>query len=124
MDRRKTARYQLYLPVLFRWVAVDGTCCVEGGFTRDISLGGLYLVSAAMPPVGSAVQIEVLLPLGRTANTGALRLRAAATVVRSGGSREVRGFAAAGMLDTLDTLDPFREERSIDDGLVRGVKAS
>jgi hypothetical protein len=53
-------RYKLHLPVIFHWN--DGVEHTEGGFTCDVALDGTLICSTKCPDVGTAVQIEVLLP--------------------------------------------------------------
>lgn len=119
MEKRNTVRYKLSLPVLYSWSDPEGKNWKEGGFTRDISTGGLYVIGAETPMRGHTVDVEVLLPLARIASTGIARLRAKCTVVRSGGPSEDQGFAAAGNLDSLSTLNAYAKEHSGDDTLVK-----
>jgi len=59
-QRRSAVRYKLHLPVIFHWN--DGVEHTEGGFTCDVALDGTLICSTKCPNVGTAVQIEVLLP--------------------------------------------------------------
>jgi len=98
MNRRKTVRYCLQLPVIFTWRDSKGTKRKEGGFTRDIGTGGLYVVSSTRPSVGTALRLDILLPLAGNATSPIARLRATASVARMGDSNEEYGFAACGDL--------------------------
>lgn len=60
MGRRPAVRYNLQLPVVFRWS--DGTEHAGAGFTTDVSLDGVHVVSYGCPPVGAEVHLEVLVP--------------------------------------------------------------
>lgn len=98
MNRRGTVRYRLQLPVIFTWRDSKGTKRKEGGFTRDIGVRGLYVVSSARPSVGTKLRLDILLPLAGNAPSPMARLQATASVARRGGSNEERGFAACGDL--------------------------
>jgi hypothetical protein len=53
-------RFKLRLPVIYRWS--DGNARTEGGFTVDISKEGALIRCQSPPPIGSDVQIDVLVP--------------------------------------------------------------
>jgi len=57
---RTAVRYKLQLPVIFHWN--DGQGHTEGGFTSDVALDGALILCSKLPPIGSAVRIEILLP--------------------------------------------------------------
>lgn len=97
-ERRKASRYHLQLPVLFIWH--DGhEIHTQGGFTRDVSVQGLYVTSSVAPPVRTAVNVEVFLPasLGQMPEN---TIKAPGYVVRMSGPSEPRGFAIAAQLGT------------------------
>jgi hypothetical protein len=60
LQRRAAVRYKLRLPVIFHWN--DGTAHTEGGFTSDVALDGVLILSSKCPPTGTEVRIEILLP--------------------------------------------------------------
>jgi hypothetical protein len=60
MQRRTAVRYKLRLPVIFNWN--DGTEHAGGGFTSDVSLDGVLIISSKCPPSGSSIRLEILLP--------------------------------------------------------------
>ena len=101
MDRRKTTRYPVRAPVLFKWTDADGASLQDGGFTRDASTGGLFVCSEHPPPLKSAVSIEVLLPLFDAPSPG-LRLSGQGVVVRVEERESPRGFAVKTHLDLDD----------------------
>jgi hypothetical protein len=96
-DRRKTARYELRLPVIFRWPGQGEN--FGGGFTRNISLGGIFVVSNRCPPSGNEVAVEVMLPYFPQRTTE-LRLECTGRVNRLLVAGNVcNGFAVAGSFD-------------------------
>ena len=96
MDRRRTVRYSLRLPVIFTWRDRKRAKQKEGGFTRDIGTSGLYVVSNRSLPVGTKLQLDIHLPCGEGVRYPIALLRATGSVVRTGESGEEHGFAAAG----------------------------
>ncbi|HTW79607.1 MAG TPA: PilZ domain-containing protein [Terracidiphilus sp.] len=64
-ERRAAPRYPLRLPVIFYWN--DGSDHAGGGFTIDIAVDGALISSSSCPPVGTEVQVEVLIPSPRFA---------------------------------------------------------
>jgi hypothetical protein len=115
MEKRKTSRYALHLPVLFTWNDSQGRTQKEGGFTRDIGTKGVYVLSAVCPPVGTAVEMEVLLPVSRRQSPDSARLVATLHVLRTQETQEERGFAAAGELDRFRTTEDEHDEKIIED---------
>lgn len=92
-ERRNSKRFNLAVPVLFRWTMPDGDERQSGGFTRDVSTSGTYILCDEFRPLmGNSLSIVVLLPSHDAKNAG-LKLKAAATVVRSGERNEKNGFA-------------------------------
>jgi len=57
-QHRRAIRYKLKLPVLFHWN--DGAEHVAGGFTSDVALDGVLILSSTCPPIGCEVRIEIL----------------------------------------------------------------
>lgn len=93
MERRAFTRYALSVPVLFNWQKEDGGC-QGGGFARDVSMGGAYILCPATncPVVRAAISIEVLLPTVGVSGAG-LKLSGQGQVVRTGSEIEPPGFA-------------------------------
>lgn len=113
-QRRRTAvRYNLRLPVIFRWQDKTGEH-TDGGFTRDVALDGVFIVSNACPPYGTDVRIEVLFPIPN-GPSGQLRIQCNGKVTRiEGGSRCV-GFGVHGQFedDSLTQYVPLRRESEL-----------
>ena len=93
VQNRKCSRYQLRLPVLFGWQEKSPN--QNGGFTRDISVGGVFVLAQTCPPTGAKVKVELVLPIpddpGRE-----LRLRCVGKVIRIEWFPHCQGFAIAG----------------------------
>ena len=59
---RRFARFKLEVPVLFSWRDENGSRRRARGYTRDLSPGGMYLVSPRCPPLGATVGLDAFLP--------------------------------------------------------------
>ena len=94
--RRAAVRYKLRLPVLFRWS--DGIDHTEGGFTRDVALDGVFIVSSKCPPIGSEVRIEVLFPSPNDPSVE-LRIECTGNVMRVENGFGCSGFGVHGRFD-------------------------
>jgi hypothetical protein len=62
IELRKTNRYRLSASVRFGWASHDGLPQYGEGSTRDINISGVYVLSDALPPLGSLIQLDILLP--------------------------------------------------------------
>ena len=82
MERRRTVRYNLCLPLIFEWTDQNGTVIQEAGFTRDVSTSGVYVNCLKSPPINSILRLQI----------------ATAQVLRFASDGEVAGFGAVGEL--------------------------
>jgi hypothetical protein len=81
VELRERVRHRLAADAVFMWQSAQHTSLHGEGVTRDISLTGAFIFSLTCPPVGAAIQLDVvLLPLDGRART--LRLKTNATVIR------------------------------------------
>ena len=96
LEQRKSTRYRLPAPVIFTWTDPSGLSQVRGGFARDISAGGLFVLCDASPPLETALTLEVLLPPLKASST-VLRLKGEGRVVRV--AMQPTGFGAASEFD-------------------------
>jgi hypothetical protein len=92
-ERRKVCRYRLQIPVLFTWHDGHQTR-TDGGFTRDVSVQGLFVTASVVPPIQAAIKVEVLLPQALNRMPGNT-LKAPGFVIRRYSSSEPQGFAIA-----------------------------
>jgi hypothetical protein len=88
-ERRKSHRYRLQVPVLFRWG--QGVEYTEAGFTRDVSVKGLFVNSTATPPLNTRLQCQILMPASVSIAGNAIQAKG--RVVRLANYGEGCGFA-------------------------------
>jgi hypothetical protein len=62
MERRGAIRFRLRLVVAFSWKDEAGLVHGSEGQSRDLSGRGIFVHSDLIPPVGSYVEMNVLLP--------------------------------------------------------------
>jgi hypothetical protein len=72
VEKRKSTRYHLRLPVLFTWSDPSGAMQKEGGFTLDISMRGLRVISHLCAPAGADIAVEILIYFERTSRSAIL----------------------------------------------------
>jgi hypothetical protein len=60
VERRRSPRFRLQLPVLTQWTGREGSVRYGGRFSRDVCLRGIFVVSSNLPP--PAAVIAVVLP--------------------------------------------------------------
>jgi len=82
MDLRRSKRYRLRAFVKFAFENLQGITIRGEGHTRDISAGGLFVLTGDQLPMETAVKLEVSLPPLREDNSGAC-LRTHGQVVHS-----------------------------------------
>jgi len=111
--RRAAVRYSLRLPVIFRWSDETGDH-TEGGFTRDVALDGVFIVSSKCPPIGSDVRIEVLFPSPNEGN-GEMRIECIGKVMRAVNNSTCTGFGVWGQFDDdhLTQYVPMRRQSEL-----------
>jgi len=81
LERRTSSRFQLRLPVLTQWNDVNGQLRYGGGFSRDICVRGVFVLSSDAPPNGKTVTVTVILPNPGQGNRD-VQLRCVGSVVR------------------------------------------
>jgi hypothetical protein len=103
VDRRGATRFGLRVTVVCRWKAADGSVHEIDGLTRDISTGGVYVVSSVPPREGIQVGLEVFLPPLRP-GLQPLRLGCDGEVVRVERGVPAGGFAVMCDFGKIDQL--------------------
>ena len=91
-------RYKLCLPLVFEWTDENGTVIQGAGFTRDVSTSGVFVTCDDLPPIKSAIRLQIALPSNKQVFPESLRLTATAEVLRFAGDGESAGFVAVGEL--------------------------
>jgi hypothetical protein len=96
-ERRRAKRYRMSTVVIFRWNGPDNRGFQAEGATRDMSVDGVFVMSATCPPANASVQMEVILPLSDGLSKA--QMKAEMTVLRvdhnvAGLNRS--GFSAVG----------------------------
>ena len=81
VERRTSRRFDLHVPILFRWNDGSGEPLQGGGFSRDIGGGGVAVWSNEIPPHGADLLVEILLP-GFPPSSQCWSLRVKGSVVR------------------------------------------
>lgn len=94
-ERRRHTRYPLQIRTAFAWRDNGKKRYCEAGFTRDISVNGLFVLSSLTLPPGTDISLEVSLPAVEPGTPG-LRLTFDGVVIRNVESTEGPGFAVAG----------------------------
>ena len=101
MELRKRVRHRLAVDAVFTWRGAEDSWLHGEGVTRDLSAGGAFLFSLTCPPVGAAIQLDVLLfPL--EGGTRSLRLKTEATVIRVEHGSDVGNEGFAVVLEGLN----------------------
>jgi PilZ domain len=90
VEQKRAVRFQLQVPVTFRWENQTSV-----GQTRDISITGVFVTCHTLPPVGTALSLEVHIPPLERNTSQRLYLEAAGRVIRVEAGEEYSGFAAA-----------------------------
>ena len=93
-ERRRSPRYSLQVPVLFRWG--ESVTDANAGFTRDISLNAFFVISSAVPPLKTLVRCQILMPT--SANTAGSPINVRGQVARLSSDREQNGFVVMAKL--------------------------
>jgi hypothetical protein len=112
MERRGATRYPLRLTLTFSWKDDVGVVHGGEGQSRDLNGRGIYVYSDLIPPVGSPVDMNVLLPqLAPLSRPAELHAEGRVVRIEPGASSKATGFAA--MNHTVILRDA--EGHSIDD---------
>jgi hypothetical protein len=80
------------------WQSAEGAH-VQGGFTQDVSVRGLCVISERIPPVGTPVYIRVVLPISESLSKKVTHLEAVGVVARVLSREEGPGIAFSAELN-------------------------
>ena len=78
---QRARRFELRAPATFWWMSGKGLLHSCTGVTRNISNSGVLIATSEYPPVGTAIQIAVLLPRSEGSGYG-MKLQGEGIVVR------------------------------------------
>jgi hypothetical protein len=108
MMPRRRARFNISAPVVFRWKDRGGSYERGDGVTRDIGIGGMFIVTRGpFPPENATIRCEASLP-SLDPNRRTWRLRVSGRVQRASahaGRSELGGFAVRTMSFLLSHED-------------------
>lgn len=104
-ERRSAKRYRMNTAVIFHWRGPDNKRFQGEGTTRDLSVEGIFVLTATCPPANAQVHMEVILPLSDGVSKA--QMKADMTVLRvdhdiEGCKRS--GFSAVGKGFLLSTF--------------------
>ena len=102
IERRASRRFPLALAVLFRWT--DSPEHSDVGHCANAGLGGMFVLSANCPPVGTHVDIELNIPAFDLVPRRC-QLRYTGRVTRVEGCCQLRGFAVVGRVEDSGRRD-------------------
>lgn len=107
--------------VIFNWKGPDNQRFQGEGTTRDLSVEGVFILTATCPPVNALVRVEVILPLSDGVSKA--QMKADMTVLRvdhdlAGNKRS--GFSAVGKGFLLSTFSERASKVVL--GLIRDSK--
>jgi PilZ domain len=80
-QRRRHIRYPIRVSVSVQWLARGGRSGCLKGKTKDISEGGAFVLSRALPPLGAVVELTIQLPV-KQARAASSRLEMQGEVYR------------------------------------------
>ena len=81
MEARASVRYRFGTPAVFSWAGHSGGRLKGEGITRDISVGGAYILTPTCPPPKVVIQLEIFLTSPGTTGRS-LRIAAEGRVLR------------------------------------------
>lgn len=106
IERRTSRRFQIALPVLFRWA--DSVEHYDVGHCGNIGQGGMFILSSRCPPAGAAVAVEFALPAFDMV-PHPVRLCCVGRVSRVETCYQLNGFAVAGEFVNDTVAEPFTQ---------------
>ena len=95
IERRVSRRFQISLPVLFRWADCSGH--YDAGHCGNIGLGGMFILADKCPPCGAEVDVEFALPAFDLVPRP-MTLHCIGRVSRIESCYQLSGFAVAGQI--------------------------
>jgi hypothetical protein len=104
VERRKSSRFPLQLPILTQWTDHDGPVRYGGGISRDFCLQGVFVVSSNLPPSAAVITVTVVLPNSRSGSQES-RVHSVGSVVRIEEGRHTSGYAIKGDFEGIEEIN-------------------
>ena len=107
LHRRRHLRYPVEAEVKYQWSTQSSTLGEGDGRSRDISQGGAFVLTNALPPVGASIDLTIQLPAWQV-GAAALRMEMTGEVVRVDvppGNEQKWGFAVCSLKTLLRRLE-------------------
>jgi hypothetical protein len=107
LRRRRHLRYPVEAEVKYQWSTQSSTLGEGDGRSRDISQGGAFVLTNALPPVGASIDLTIQLPAWQV-GAAALRMEMTGEVVRVDvppGHEQKWGFAVCSLKTLLRRLE-------------------
>src|ERR1700688_2970979 len=93
MEARACVRYRFGIPAVFSWDTLAGGRLTGEGITRDLGVGGAYILTPTCPPPQAVILLEVFLTAPKTGRF--LKIATEGRVLRVDHDRKQCGFAVA-----------------------------
>jgi hypothetical protein len=94
VENREAQRFQLAVPVLFRWRSDNSFQCEADGLSRDVSSNGIFVYcSGECPPIHAHVEFVLTI---HDSSDSKLKIAAYGEVVRVNDVGQPAGFGANG----------------------------
>lgn len=110
IERRISRRFQIVLPVLFRWA--DSIEHYDVGHCANIGHGGMFILAARCPPTEAEVAVEFALPPFEVVRHS-VSLRCIGRVTRVETCYQLNGFAVDGHFVNEAIEEPFFTKSAI-----------
>jgi hypothetical protein len=111
VERRKAVRYRMGVPVIFDWRTSESSQSQGTGFTRDICLDGVYIVTDApmCPPPDAEIEVEIILSVNKAENP---RIKAAMKALRIEHQDRAYGYCGFSAAGEKFVLQPAPKSRT------------
>ena len=82
MEARASVRYRFGTSAVFSWKSQAGSWLKGEGVTRDICIGGAYILTPTCPPPEAVIQLEIILTPSPGTNGRQLKIVTEGRVLR------------------------------------------
>jgi hypothetical protein len=95
MEARASVRYRFGIPAVFSWETLAGGRLTGEGITRDLGVGGAYILTPTYPPPQAVIWLEVFLTAPKTGRSLKIATEGRVLRIDHRASRKQGGFAVA-----------------------------